>query len=476
MLSPPRRRRARRHPLEGSPLAFSVIVHLAVVLLCGSLVFTRPPGRKVDHTMESGLGLILEEPTASAPASAGNRQPPADPTASTKPLDALVTNGESPNSLLTKNAAKPEKPRPHSGRPGEKPLGLVTEFLPASMAARTGADARHAALLRMGGSEGAEKGAVAGLRWLKHAQNKDGSWGRGNAPAFTGLALLCFLGHGELPDSPEFGEAVRRGVDSLVTVGARSNGKLCTPRYFDHNGVYEHAIATYALAEYYTMTRDERVKGLVGVAASYIVQAQAADGGWVYSYARTKAGSDTSVSGWQIQALKATYLAGLTGIGVEQALDKSMANLQRVRTKSGGFGYRDGRDRDGYTLAGVGGLCAYLRWSKPEPMLDDAVRYILERAGSDQPVQYRGPNANIYAWYYDTQACLMKGGEAWERWNGWFQKELLENQNDDGSFPPTGATHALGIEVDPGLNGQLYRTTLCTLMLESYYRHLPSSQ
>jgi hypothetical protein len=429
--------------------------------------------------MESSFGLVLEEPASSAPKSAGadhEPAPPLEPAPSIARLDALVTNALSPNSLPT-GRPKPEKPRPNSGRPGEKPLGLVTEFLPASMGGRTGADARQAALLKFGGSAQTEKGAVAGLRWLSHAQNKDGSWGHGNAPAFTGLALLCFLGHGELPDSPEFGGAVRRGIEWFATIGAKNEGRLCTQHhYFDHNGVYEHAIGTYALAEYYTMTRDERVRGLVGVAASYIVQGQEEDGGWVYSYARTKAGSDTSVSGWQIQALKATYLAGLTGIGVEQALDKAMLNLQRVRTKSGGFGYRNGRDRDGYTLAGVGALCAYLRWSKPDPMLDDAVRYIIERASTDQPVRYRGPDANIYAWYYDTQACLMKGGDAWPRWNGWFQKELLENQSDDGSFPPTGATHALGIEVDPGLNGQLYRTTLCVLMLESYYRHLPSSQ
>ena len=62
------------------------------------------------------------------------------------------------------------------------------------------------------------------------------------------------------------------------------------------------------------------------------------------------------------------------------------------------------------------------------------------------------------------------------QWNGWMQKELLANQGVDGPFPPTGSEHPIGPEKDEGMTGQLYRTTLCVLMLESYYRHLPSSR
>jgi hypothetical protein len=68
---------------------------------------------------------------------------------------------------------------------------------------------------------------------------------------------------------------------------------------------------------------------------------------------------------------------------------------------------------------------------------------------------------------------FQKGGEAWELWNSQFQKELLANQLPDGSYKPesagengAAATGAAGPDAD------IYRTSLCTLMLEVYYRYL----
>jgi rhamnogalacturonyl hydrolase YesR len=66
--------------------------------------------------------------------------------------------------------------------------------------------------------------------------------------------------------------------------------------------VYEHGIATYSMGEYYTMTKDERFAELLKLAVTHIVQGQAPDGGWNYRYSK-EPNSDTSVSGWQIQAL-----------------------------------------------------------------------------------------------------------------------------------------------------------------------------
>jgi hypothetical protein len=462
---------------QARSLAVSLLLHLALVLLGGSAVLVHQSFEMSGFTAESSAGLVADDLSASAPPPSTTPAPVFQPStpAALSSIEMLVTNALTPNAFRAQPFAEKPKPLPDPATPVRNPPGLSTEFLPATMAGRTGAEARRAALLRMGGSDRTEGGAMAGLRWLKRAQNRDGSWGKSLAPALTGLTLLCFLGHGELPDSPEFGPAVERGIEWLLVRGSAYRGRLSMQRYFDQRGVYEHAIATYALAEYYTMTRDERVKILLTYAAAYIVQGQAADGGWQYSYSKAGA-SDTSVTGWQIQALKATYLAGLTQLGVEQALDRSTANLQRVRSADGAFGYRKAGDRDGYGLTGVGALCAYLRWSKPDPMLTEGVRYIIERTESDRPIQYRGPTASLYAWYYHTQACLMAGGEAWEKWNGWIQKELLENQSADGSFPPTGNPRPHGPEIEPSLTGQIYRTSLCVLMLESYYRHLPSSR
>ena len=156
----------------------------------------------------------------------------------------------------------------------------------------------------------------------------------------------------------------------------------------------------------------------------------------MYNYDKSQ--SDTSVSGWQIQALKAAHLTGLNMEGVDASLDKAMLNLKRVQTDAGGFGYRKPEDRPGnggYSLCGVGVLCTYFwKQDKGDEVVRDGIKFMLD---DDRPkVEYKGENADLYAWYYNTQACLMVGGSAWSKWNRMFQDQICDNQNPDGSWPP----------------------------------------
>ena len=61
-------------------------------------------------------------------------------------------------------------------------------------------------------------------------------------PAYTGLALLTFLAHGETPSSKEFGTTVRKAMEWLCSDKIHVNQN------------YAHAIKAYALAEAYAMT------------------------------------------------------------------------------------------------------------------------------------------------------------------------------------------------------------------------------
>ena len=62
-------------------------------------------------------------------------------------------------------------------------------------------------------SVASEKAIVAALHWLKSHQESDGSWKCGqSAPVGAALATLAFLGHGETPDSQEFGQTVTKGL------------------------------------------------------------------------------------------------------------------------------------------------------------------------------------------------------------------------------------------------------------------------
>lgn len=350
--------------------------------------------------------------------------------------------------------------------------------LPMILAARGNVALRAKAMQVNGGKPQSEEAVVRGLRWLVANQNQDGSWGTGGGAvpaAMTGFCLLSFLGHGETPASPEFGPAIKNAIEWVLDSGGKNEGHLNMERSFTQPGVYAHAIVTFALSEYYAMTKDERVVDLLKKAVGYIVDGQGPDGGWMYSYDKTE--SDTSVSGWQMQALKAAHVSGLDIAGVDAALDKAMLNLSRVCGRNGGFGYRNGQ-QEKYSLTGVGVYCTYSWKQEKSKMVRDGLEYIIDHATrkglKDQyfPVDYRDEKADLYAWYYNTLAFAFTGGKDWEKWNGMIQEQLTRNQNPDGSWPEMAGRSAGGeLQRSSTVTGQLYRTNLCILTLEIYYRY-----
>jgi hypothetical protein len=140
-----------------------------------------------------------------------------------------------------------------------------------------------------GGTPEVEHAVERGLEWLKRTQNSDGSWT--NDPhrvGYSGLALLAYLGRCETPRSEKFGESSLRAISYLVDVGLRGDGKL-TANPADSHWPYDHAIATYALAEALIMCRSFgiHVPGLEEVvlaAGRIIIDNQHPSGGWDYHY------------------------------------------------------------------------------------------------------------------------------------------------------------------------------------------------
>ena len=74
---------------------------------------------------------------------------------------------------------------------------------------------------------------------------------------------------------------------------------------------------------------------------------------------------------------------------------------------------------------------------------------------------------SLYGHYYDFQAMINHGGKEWEAYNRMVRDNLLKAQDRDGSWPKPGSK----IQSE----STTYRSALCTLMLESYYRFLPST-
>ena len=365
-------------------------------------------------------------------------------------------------------------------RDGMEVMGEVRKDLakalevPAIMAARMSGAARAKSAMENPWRERSEGAVAKGLEWLTKSQNADGSWGPSYQAAMTGFALLAFLGHGETPGSAEYGATVQKGIDWLIENGSKHDGRLNMRDQFDQPGVYEHAIATYALAEYYTMTKDGRVVDLLKNAVGYILQGQGPDGGWMYAYDKSE--SDTSVSCWQIQALIAAHLSGLNIDGVVSALDKAMLNLKRVQAEDGSFGYRKPQPGS-YSLTGAGVFCTYLWKQDKDKSVREGIASLIKETEKKKghPIEYKHETADLYAWYYNTQACFQVGGGAWQKWSSHYQLELVRNQSLDGSWPHTAGKSPGGeLQRDPDGAGPCYRTCLCILMLEVYYRYLPN--
>jgi hypothetical protein len=467
-------------------LTISLLLHVVLVVVGGSVVLFKQAVEPPDF--EASGGVVNGDAVAQAP----QEQPPdlsqatqqaatPDQPQISAPSVSAITSTTSMATNFTMSAAPVpvavkaigDAKMVGAAMPTNLGSGL-SKGLPSSMAGRAGGTARSMAAMKMGGKEKSEKAVMQGLRWLKQAQAADGSWGDGGyRPSMTGLAILCFLGHGETPESPEFGPTVKKGLDWVLENGTKSQGKLMmTNTAFGQGGVYQHAIVAYAIGEYFTMTKDERFIPLLKQAIQYIVDGQAPDGGWQYDYAKGP-DSDTSVAGWQIQALKAAHLTELKIPGVDEALDKAMVNLKRVQGPKGGFGYRKAEDR--YSLTGVGVLCTYFWKQDRDKVVKNGIEFLLKETDERHPVKYKGETADLYAWYYNTQACLMYGGSAWTKWNRLFQDEVASAQTSEGSWPaPGGKGH--GPQSAENMSGKVYRTALCILMLEVFYRYMPTTK
>jgi hypothetical protein len=464
----------------------SALIHLGAIFLFGGTVlfnkYVEPPDFQAVGT-GGDPGQAAEPPqqpdATLPPTPVVSTVPPAPTTPSLAVLASANPSSNSAFNMPLPAMVAPTINKAFSNGPATSSFGTGGFVgLPGSMKGRGNPGN---AGQQYGEKPASEQAVLAALRWLQTQQNTDGSWGSDpRRGAFTGLALLCYLGHGETPQtSREFGMVVSKAIDALVAEGLRNEGRFSFGNGFDGNEAsYQHGIATYALCEAYTMTKDPRLPAIIKQAIDYIVKGQRPDGGWAYSYNQTPDGngtvwSDTSVSGWQIQALKAAHLTGIPGMSkiIGPVFAHAMDNLDRVWSKkNGSFGYRIAQD-DGYSLTGVGVLSKFF-WQGRE---DKEIREGLKNIQS-KDLDYQGPECDLFAWYYDTQACYQAQGGPWDWWKNRFQKQLTANQSPDGSWPPNTGKDAGGLNALPGGDGPVYRTTLCCLMLEVFYRYLPTSR
>ena len=360
--------------------------------------------------------------------------------------------------------------------------------IPGIISKRCDLNDRMKRITENGGTPQCEEAVVKSLRWLKKQQNKDGSWGgppHNYKCAMTGMALLSYLAHCETPLSEEFGETVLKGISFLVDQGMKNPVLSLVPQRNEVS--YDHAVATYALCEAYTFCKQMDIPSISNLekvvikAVDKIVDNQNTDGGWAYNY-NTKAGAhtDLSVTGWNVQALKAAEHGGIRPSKgeIRTALRKAAAYCRKCGKPDGLFTYmQEGREDAAArpSLVGVGVLSLQMCGNGSDSAARKGLDWIKNNVKTLQRGQGSGTEnvkSNLYMHYYCVQAAMNRGGDVWTSYNKAFRDAVLSGQNADGSFRKNDVGYVSGMS---NKSENIYRQCLATLMLETYYRFLPGT-
>lgn len=413
------------------------------------------------------------------------------------------------------------------------PIGVDGPRLPMPFGARVGTSDEDGI-----GQEAKESAIRAALQWLVRHQSSDGSWkpagfvercgrtcrnldparhgdGRGfpeHEVGVTGLAILALAGYGHTHidgTHEHFTEALRRGVDYLLSVQVRSNDPTEDGRFGAAEAeawIYDHAIATLALAELLVVSRDVlRLRRPAEAAVRLCLRAQNPGAGWRYGV--RPGDSDTSVTGWMCLALKTARHAGLSIPREEydRAFADALRWIDRATAANGRTGYyapgdEGSRLQKGHPepypyskelscMTGVGVLCRLLAGeSRRSPLVRSGVRILLahpplwsdSHASDARGADARGRDArggdargrglstiNLYYWYYGSYALFHYGGAEWSLWNVPMKEALIGAQrrggDEDGSWDPIGEWGIAG--------GRVYATAIGAMTLEVYARY-----
>ena len=290
----------------------------------------------------------------------------------------------------------------------------------------------------------------------------------------TALATLAFLGKLNTLSEGEYSDNVRRSTRWLVSqqkpggfIGNDPGGKRGETVPGNMAGMYGHAMATFALAEAYAMSRDHvearRLRTAVERGIAFILASQLEDGGWRYFQYQTL-GGDMSIFGWQLMALKSAQLGG---VPIPARVRDQMVDFLKKNSRGdhGGLGaYRTTSPTTPAMTAEALYCRQILGASRESESSKEAVTYLLSYR--NLPTRQK---LDLYYWYYGTLAMFQYGGAEWQQWNQRVRDLLVSEQVKEGEYAGSWEPR------DPwsGYGGRIYSTAIATLSLEVYYRYLP---
>lgn len=295
------------------------------------------------------------------------------------------------------------------------------------------------------------------LNYLASKQTASGSWTGpgGQFPiALTGYSLVAFMATGNQPGEGQYGKSLTNAVQFLLNC-VHEDGFIGGP--YPNTNMYEHGIATTALAEVYGQTRNPALRPKLASAVRLILKCQNQLGGW--RYPPVMADADISVTVIQVVALRA---AKNSGIDVPQpTIDKAIAYVRSCHDPSGGFTYQPGNHQPGFARTAAAVYSLQVCGAYDDPLIKPASDYLF--AHVDERTQYF-----TYGNNYAAPAQYMIGGDTWKNWYAKIRNLLIHRVRREGPL-----TYWEGID---HMVNSVYATSVYTTILAMPYHYIPLYQ
>ena len=308
-----------------------------------------------------------------------------------------------------------------------------------------------------------EKLIKGALKYLASQQSPNGSWsvkGGEHPVAMTAYTLMAYLASGHLPGEGEYGKNVTNGANFLLSC-VRDDGYITSEGVKSgrkSSNMYDHGVATIALAEVYGQTQDPKLKEKLEQSVKLIVSAQNRDGGW--RYAPSPSDADISVTVLQVVSLRAAKNAGLDV--PQKTIDSAVAYVKTCYDeKSGGFTYQPRNGVPGFARTAAATYSLQVCGLYDDDKVKTGSRYLFKEKNKEW---------YTYGMFYAAPAQYMVGGKSWKDWYERIKGELVPKAKREGEL-----AYWEPLDGDRDL-GTIYVTAVYANILAMPYHYVPLYQ